>query len=89
LIRHVFVWEAGAFALDPVSLPLDASRRFRAEMLYPPLAVFDDALPDDWGRRLLAAAITADSGTPTLPEMLLRMRGGGRTIRGRDTATGR
>ena len=46
-------------------------------MLYPPLAVFDDALPDDWGRRLLAAAISADGGTPTLPEMLLRMRGGG------------
>jgi hypothetical protein len=47
-------------------------------MLYPPLAVFEDALPDDWGRRLLAAAITADDGgTPTLPEMLLRMRGGG------------
>ena len=69
--------EAGAFALDPVSLPLDAARRFRAEMLYPPLAVFDDALPDDWGRRLLAAAISADGGTPTLPEMLLRMRGGG------------
>jgi serine/threonine-protein kinase HipA len=69
--------EVGAFALDPVSLPLDAARRFRAEMLYPPLAVFDDALPDDWGRRLLAAAISADGGTPTLPEMLLRMRGGG------------
>jgi serine/threonine-protein kinase HipA len=65
------------FALDPVSLPLDSARRFRAEMLYPPLAVFDDALPDDWGRRLLAAAITADGGTPTLTEMLLRMRGGG------------
>jgi hypothetical protein len=69
--------EAGAFALDPVSLPLDAARRFRAEVLYPPLAAFDDALPDDWGRRLLAAAITADGGTPTLAEMLLRMRGGG------------
>jgi serine/threonine-protein kinase HipA len=69
--------EAAAFALDPVSLPLEAARRFRAEMLYPPLAVFDDALPDDWGRRLLAAAITADGGTPTVPEMLLRMRGGG------------
>jgi serine/threonine-protein kinase HipA len=69
--------EADSFALDPVSLPLDAARRFRAEMLYPPLAVFDDALPDDWGRRLLAAAITADGGTPTLPQMLLRMGGGG------------
>ena len=72
-----WVGAAGAFALDPVSLPLDAARRFGAEMLYPPLAVFDDALPDDWGRRLLAAAITAGGGKPTLPEMLLRMRGGG------------
>jgi len=46
-------------------------------MLYPPLAVFDDTLPDDWGRRLLAAAIAADAGKPTVSEMLLRMRGGG------------
>ena len=74
---RAWVSESGAFARDPVSLPLDTARRFRAEMLYPPLAVFEDALPDDWGRRLLAAAITADGGTPTLPEMLLRMRGGG------------
>ncbi len=74
---RAWVGEAGAFALDPVSLPLDAARRFSAEMLYPPLAVFDDALPDDWGRRLLALGVTADGGTPTLPEMLLRMRGGG------------
>jgi serine/threonine-protein kinase HipA len=74
---RAWVSEPGAFALDPVSLPLDAARRFRAEMLYPPLAVFEDALPDDWGRRLLAAAIAAEGGKPTLPEMLLRMRGGG------------
>jgi len=74
---RAWVVEAGAFALDPVSLPLDAARRFHAERLYPPLAVFDDALPDDWGRRLLAAAIAADDGTPSVPEMLLRMRGGG------------
>ena len=74
---RAWVSESGAFALDPVSLPLDAGRRFRAEMLYPLLAVLEDALPDDWGRRLLAAAIAADGGTPALPEMLLRMRGGG------------
>jgi len=74
---RAWVSEPGAFAIDPVSLPLDAARRFRAEMLYPPLAVFEDALPDDWGRRLLAAAIAAEGGKPSLPEMLLRMRGGG------------
>ena len=74
---RAWVSESGAFALDPVSLPLDTARRFRAEMLYPPLAVLEDALPDDWGRRLLAAAITAEGGKPTLAEMLLRMRGGG------------
>jgi serine/threonine-protein kinase HipA len=74
---RAWVSDSGAFALDPVSLPLDTARRFRSEMLYPPLAVFEDALPDDWGRRLLAAAIAAAGGTPTLPEMLLRMRGGG------------
>jgi serine/threonine-protein kinase HipA len=75
---RAWVSDSGAFALDPVSLPLDTARRFRAEMLYPPLAAFEDALPDDWGRRLLAAAIAADAGgTPTLAEMLLRMRGGG------------
>ena len=72
-----WVSASGAFALDPVSLPLDATRRFRAELLYPPLGVFDDALPDDWGRRLLAAAISVDGEKPTLPEMLLRMHGGG------------
>ena len=74
---RAWVSESGAFALDPVSLPLDTARRFRAEMLYPPLAVLEDALPDDWGRRLLATAITAEGGKPTLAEMLLRMRGGG------------
>ncbi|HEY1900578.1 MAG TPA: type II toxin-antitoxin system HipA family toxin [Steroidobacteraceae bacterium] len=75
---RAWVSEPGAFALDPVSLPLKTAQGFRAEMFYPPLAVFEDALPDDWGRRLLAAAITiGDGGTPSLPEMLLRMRGGG------------
>ena len=29
---RAWVSESGAFALDPVSLPLDAARRFRAEM---------------------------------------------------------
>lgn len=66
-----------AFALDPGSLPLQAGRRFRAERLYPPLAVFDDALPDDWGRRLLAQALKLDGRSPSSPEMLACMQGRG------------
>lgn len=67
-----------AFALDPVSLPLlPAGRRFRSEQFEPPLGVFDDALPDDWGRQLLARAFQLDGRSPSPPEMLLALRGGG------------
>ena len=44
------------FALDPVSLPLGRGR-FRSNKLEPPLAVFEDALPDDWGRDLIVRAL--------------------------------
>jgi serine/threonine-protein kinase HipA len=40
------------FALDPESLPL-SSGIFTGFNLNPPLAVFNDALPDRWGRALL------------------------------------
>ena len=67
-----------AFALDPVSLPLQPpGRRFRAEQFHPPLAVFDDSLPDDWGRRLLAKALSLEGRTPSAPEMLPALQGGG------------
>ena len=55
--EYAAAWSADpdAFALDPVSLPLHPrGHRFRAEQFHPPLSVFDDSLPDDWGRRLLA-----------------------------------
>lgn len=69
--------DANRFSLDPASLPLaPLGRRFQAMQLHPPLAVFDDALPDDWGRRLLSAAIKFDGGKPSPPVMLLQMRGG-------------
>jgi serine/threonine-protein kinase HipA len=53
--RYAKTWltRPNAFALDPESLPLREAE-FAASNLAPPLAVFDDALPDDWGRRLLA-----------------------------------
>lgn len=67
-----------AFPLDPVSLPLrPTGRRFRADQFDPPLGVFEDSLPDDWGRRLLARALSLEGRTPSPPEMLLALRGGG------------
>ncbi len=43
-------------ALDPESLPL-ASGIFAGSNLNPPLGVFNDALPDRWGRSLLLYGI--------------------------------
>ncbi len=43
-----------AFDLDPESLRLaNGQMRHRGFNLHPPLGVFEDALPDEWGRRLL------------------------------------
>jgi serine/threonine-protein kinase HipA len=62
----------------PESLPTStASRRFSADLFNPPLGIFDDALPDDWGRSLLAAALRIEGRRSSPAEMLLRMRGGG------------
>lgn len=73
-----WVGDPKAFPLDPASLPLHpAARRFRAEQFHPPLGVFEDSLPDDWGRRLLARALSLEGRTPSPPEMLLALRGGG------------
>jgi serine/threonine-protein kinase HipA len=70
--------DGASFALDPESLPLKtASRRFSADLFHPPLGIFDDALPDDWGRSLLAAALKTEGRKSSPAEMLLRMRGGG------------
>jgi serine/threonine-protein kinase HipA len=70
--------DRASYALDPESLPLKTlSRRFSADLFNPPLGIFDDALPDDWGRRLLAAALRIEGRKSSPAEMLLRMRGGG------------
>lgn len=42
-----------AYPLDPKHLPLTPDI-YRADRLTPPLGVFADALPDDWGRSLLS-----------------------------------
>ena len=52
--RYSQAWlrNAQAFALDPIHLPL-ADTAYGSQNLNPPLGVIEDALPDDWGRRLL------------------------------------
>jgi serine/threonine-protein kinase HipA len=60
------------FPLDPVSLPLRAGS-FRATKLGPPLGVFEDALPDDWGRRLIIRAHQLPRGQQNEPNLLLRL----------------
>lgn len=56
--RYARQWleRADAFPVnpDPQSVPLQAGE-FQASHLGPPLQVFNDALPDDWGRRLIVA----------------------------------
>ena len=66
--------DASAPALDPVSLPRHPpGRRYQSEQFFPPLAVFEDALPDDWGRALLTRALKQGGRQPSLIEMLLRV----------------
>lgn len=70
--RYTQAWAASrhAFPVDPESLPLATSDHFESQNLLPPLAVFDDALPDDWGRRVLAADRKLPRGAQSEPHLL-------------------
>ncbi len=59
------------FALDPESLPL-SSGIFAGSNLNPPLGVFNDALPDRWGRALLLHGLPLSQRSDSL---LLTLRG--------------
>jgi serine/threonine-protein kinase HipA len=59
------------FPLDPESLPL-SSGSFSGSNLNPPLGVFNDALPDRWGRALLLHGLPLSQRTDLL---LLALRG--------------
>ena len=75
---HDWITDPTALALDPVSLPLHLPRRrYQSEQFFPPLSVFEDALPDDWGRALLTRALKQEGRSPSLIEMLLRVRQAG------------
>lgn len=78
--RYTPSWLArpDAFALnpDPQSLPLDG-REFQASHLGPPLQVIDDALPDDWGRRLIIAEQKLPMARQTPYEIMRAVAGNG------------
>lgn len=68
--------DPGKFPLDPVSLPLK-SGVFECPRPYGVFAVFEDSLPDDWGRRLLVRKANLPRGRQTVPELLNALGGNG------------
>ncbi len=58
-----------AFPLDPVSLPL-ISKEFSTPRPTGVHAVFEDTLPDDWGRKLLIQKAKLGRGEQIVPKLL-------------------
>lgn len=71
-----YLADARAFALDPAALPLEVGE-YQADRLQAPLLVLEDALPDDWGRRLLILAHRLPRGRQSEPELMRVLAGGG------------
>ncbi|MBW2369372.1 MAG: type II toxin-antitoxin system HipA family toxin [Deltaproteobacteria bacterium] len=65
-----------AFPFDPVALHL-ANDEFIADRPSGVFAVFEDSLPDDWGRRLLVRKAKLERGRQTIPNLLLALGGHG------------
>lgn len=66
-----YLERSDAFALDPVSLPLtsDSVLTERPDMF----GVFEDSLPDDWGRNLLVRKHQIPRREQNLPNLLLAL----------------
>lgn len=58
-----------AYALDPANLPL-LPGEFSGSRLEAPLLALEDALPDDWGRRLLILRYELPRGQQSEPHLL-------------------
>ncbi len=70
-----FLEQDGAFSVDPVSLPLRAEV-FAVE--HPGIfSVFEDSLPDDWGRRLLIRNHNLPRSSQNIPALLLALGSSG------------
>jgi serine/threonine-protein kinase HipA len=65
-----------AFALDPAALPLTPGD-FQGKQLDTPLLALEDALPDDWGRRLLILRHGLPRGRQSEPHLLQALAGQG------------
>jgi len=65
-----------AFALDPANLPLRQGE-FQTSQLETPLLALEDALPDDWGRRLLVLRHGLPRGQQSAPFLLRAQAGQG------------
>jgi hypothetical protein len=64
------------FALDPNELPL-VDTEFAYNRPQGIFSVFEDSLPDDWGRRLLIRKAGLGRGQQNLPNLLLALNGNG------------
>lgn len=72
---RTFLQQEDAFALDPVSLPL-SPETFTVD--HPGIfSVFEDSLPDDWGRRLLVRKHNLPRSRQNLPSLLLTLGASG------------
>lgn len=71
-----YLADARAFALDPAALPLQAGD-FSGQQLDTPLLALEDALPDDWGRRLLVLRHGLPRGQQSEPHLLQVLAGQG------------
>lgn len=76
--RYTPAWleQPRAFPLDPAALPLGPGE-FQGQQLNAPLMVLDDALPDDWGRRLLVLRHGLPRGKQSDPNLLQALAGQG------------
>ncbi|MBW2708934.1 MAG: HipA domain-containing protein [Deltaproteobacteria bacterium] len=80
--RGAFRYDAGypdhpmTFSLDPVELPL-LSRDFETDRHSGIFLVFEDSLPDVWGRRLLARKARLPRSMQNLPGLLKALAGDG------------
>jgi serine/threonine-protein kinase HipA len=67
--NEVYLNHRHAFALDPIILLLSKDE-YQTQRPSGVFAVFEDALPDDWGRQLLIRKANLKRGEQTIPRML-------------------